>query len=88
MPETTYDPMGLEAVGIPRWQGLKEPQKFEGIHIVHAAATESANRGISLGTVFTTSSSPFYLYQHDYYCIFRNCGGFLIRSGRAIVIGI
>lgn len=43
---------------------MKEPQK---IHIAHAAATESANRSISLSTVFTTSWRFFCLYQHDYY---------------------
>ena len=26
-PETTYDPMGLEGVGITRCQGVREPQK-------------------------------------------------------------
>jgi hypothetical protein len=63
-PETTYDPMGLEGVGITRCHGVREPQK---VHIAHAAATESANRGIGLSTVFTTSWRFFCLYQHDYY---------------------
>jgi hypothetical protein len=85
IPETTYDPMGLEGVGITRCQGVREPQKTDSteyIHIAHAAATESGNRGMSLSTVSTTSWQFFF-----YYSIFRNCGS-LIRSRRAIVIGI
>jgi len=48
IPETTYDPMGLEGAGIIRCRGVREPQN---IHIAHPAATESANRGISFSTV-------------------------------------
>jgi hypothetical protein len=79
--------MGLEGTGVTRCQGVREPQKTEYIHIAHAAATESTNRGISLSAVFTTSWQFFFLHQHDYYSIFRNCGC-LIRGGRAMVIGV
>jgi len=66
IPETTYDSMGLEGVGIIRCRGviMREPQN---IHIAHAAAAESANRGISLRTVFTARWQFFFLYRHDYY---------------------
>jgi len=51
--------MGLEGAGITRCQGVREPQRFEYIHAARAAATESANHGISRGNFS-------FLYQHYY----------------------